>query len=215
MIPLFMKSHWLSRWVRTRIEYRSVIELIGIPLVCLAFLTAVIVPQAKAGFDTTGVYFDTQTTTVDAVVAPAQFRWPNSTFGISQYYSGRHRGIDLTNPKGIPVYPITDGKIVTIESLSNGYGKHVVIEHSGSMSSLYAHLSNVEVTIGQTVHKSTELGMVGATGWATGNHLHLEIYSNGSPVNLMEILPNIKQYHDDPISKLEANNIKPDFKEIL
>lgn len=210
-----MKSNRFSHWVRRQIEYRPIQELIGIPLLCLMFFAAIIVPQTQAGFDTTGVYFDTQTTTVEAIVAPSQFRWPNTTFGISQYFSGRHPGIDLTNPKDTPVYPISEGKVISVTSLYNGYGKHVIVEHQGSLSSLYAHLSKIEVKEGQMVNKSTKLGTVGRTGWATGNHLHLEIHENGISVNPMEILPDIKQYHDDLISELEVNSIKPDFKEIL
>lgn len=202
-------SNRLSRLVRTKIEKRPVAELIGIPLIAMAFLTGVVLPQTVSGFSTAEVYFDTQVTTINAVVAPSRFRWPLATFGISQYFTGGHNGLDLTNPAGTPIYPITDGKVIFSGAASGGYGKHVIIKHENGMTSTYAHMSRLNATMGQTVTKDTELGTVGATGWATGNHLHLEIYQNGTALNPMEILPEIRQYHAKEISQIEASTPFP------
>lgn len=188
-------SNRLSRLIRTKIERVSTAELIGIPLIALVFLAAVVVPQTEAGLEHAAIYFDTQdTTTIAATVAPSRFRWPLATFGLSQYFSGGHQGLDMTNPAGTPIYPIAPGKVLTAESLFNGYGKHVIIEHDDGMTSIYAHMSKIEVTKGQVVGKMTELGTVGATGWATGNHLHFEIRQNGVAMNPMEVLPEIRLY---------------------
>ena len=123
------------------------------------------------------------------VMAEAKFRWPLSQFGISQQYTGGHPGIDLTDPAGTAIYPITDGVVTTVSSLVWGYGKHIIIAHSPSLVSVYAHLSDVDIRVGQQVTKKTEIGSVGNTGWATGNHLHLEIHLDGASVNPMEVLP--------------------------
>lgn len=188
-------SNRLSRLIRTKIERVSTAELIGIPLIALVFLAAVVVPQTEAGLEHAAIYFDTEnTTTVAATVTPSRFRWPLATFGLSQYFSDVHPGIDMTNPAGTPIYPIAPGKVVLAETLSNGYGKHVIIEHDDGMTSTYAHMSRIEVKAGQVVGKMTELGTVGATGWATGNHLHFEIHQNGVVMNPMEVLPEIKLY---------------------
>lgn len=204
-------SNRLSRLVRTKIEKRPVAELIGIPLIALAFLTGVVLPQTVSGFSTAEVYFDTQVTTIDAVVAPSRFRWPLATFGISQYFTGGHRGLDLTNPAGTPIYPVTDGKVIFSGAVSGGYGKHVIVAHDNGMTSTYAHMSRLNAVMGQIVTKDTELGTVGATGWATGNHLHLEVYQNGVALNPMEILPDIKKYEPRDISQATGESSLPGF----
>lgn len=188
-------SNRVSRLIRTKIERVSTAELIGIPLIALVFLAAVVAPQTEAGFNQASVFFDTQeTVTVDTTVEPSRFRWPLATFGLSQQFSGGHQGLDMTNPAGTPIYPIAPGRVITSNSLFNGYGKHVIIDHGDGMTSIYAHMSRIEVQTGQVVGKMTELGTVGATGWATGNHLHFEILQDGIALNPMEVLPNIRLY---------------------
>lgn len=184
-----IKSNSFSRFVRQKLDKLSIRAVIGANLASLAFFGAFIVPQTQELVGSTEVYFDTQKTSVNMVVSESKFRWPLSQFGISQQYSGRHPGIDLTDPAGTAIYPITDGVVTTVSSLPWGYGKHIIINHSPAITATYAHLSNVEVTVGQRVTKKTEIGSVGNTGWATGNHLHLEIYIDGAPINPMEILP--------------------------
>lgn len=193
-------SNRVSRLIRNKIERLSTAEFIGIPLIALVFLAAVVAPQTEAGFDHNAVFFDTQeTTTIQATVAASRFRWPLATFGISQYYTGTHAGLDLTNPAGTPIYAIAPGKVVLSTTLSDGYGKHVIVQHEDGMTSIYAHMSRIEVVTGQVVGKTTELGTVGATGWATGNHLHFEILQHGVALNPMEVLPEIRLFeHTEP-----------------
>jgi len=204
-------SNRMSRLIRTKIETKPVTELIGIPLIALALLAGIVVPQAMAGFSTAEVYFDTQITTVNAVVAPSRFRWPLATFGLSQFFSGGHPGLDLTNPAGTPIYPVTNGKVIVAAALSNGYGKHVIIDHGDGMIATYAHMSRIDVAQGQIVTKDTELGTVGATGWATGNHLHFELYQHGIALNPLEVLPDIKKYESRIISQITHPTTLPGF----
>ncbi|OGM02605.1 hypothetical protein A2115_01150 [Candidatus Woesebacteria bacterium GWA1_41_8] len=70
-----------------------------------------------------------------------------------------------------------------------GYGNAVLISHGNDMTSLYAHLSKIEVKVGDVVESSTEIGKMGATGHATGPHLHLEIRDHGVPINPLSVLP--------------------------
>lgn len=209
LIKPYYGRNRLSKFVSRQLEKKSVAELIGIPLMSLAFAAAVIVPQTEAGFASTELSLAPQETTVIAVVAPTRFRWPFATFGISTFFSPGHPGIDLTSPAGTPVHPIGDGKVILVATLLNGYGKHVIVEHPNHMISLYAHLSTIAVKNGQHVTKETELGGVGATGWATGNHLHMEIYQNGIALNPMEILPETKKYQPREISQIEASTPFP------
>ena len=166
---------------------------IGIPLVILMAIAAVMVPEAKAGFDSTAVYYAAGQTGIPSEITDSGFQWPFMTFGISQHFSPWHPGIDLTNPGGTPVHPISGGTVTEALSEADGYGKHVIVSHGNSVSSLYAHFSRIDVKVGQTVTTDTVLGGVGATGHATGNHLHMEIHKLGLPVDPLVTLPEIRK----------------------
>jgi murein DD-endopeptidase MepM/ murein hydrolase activator NlpD len=85
----------------------------------------------------------------------------------------RHRGVDYTAPTGTPVRSVADG-VVEFAGVRNGYGNVIEIRHGGERSTLYAHLSRIDVRTGQRVEQGVRIGAVGATGWATGPHLHFE-----------------------------------------
>lgn len=84
-----------------------------------------------------------------------------------------HQGVDYGAPVGTPVLSVADG-VVDFAGQQRGYGNVVEIRHSGNRSTLYAHLSVIGVEKDQKVAKGDVLGAVGATGWATGPHLHFE-----------------------------------------
>ncbi len=90
----------------------------------------------------------------------------------------QHKGIDYAAPTGTPVRSVAEG-LVEFSGWQNGYGNVVRLEHSGGRSTVYAHLSRIDVQTGQRVPQGYELGAVGATGWATGPHLHYEVKVNG------------------------------------
>lgn len=81
--------------------------------------------------------------------------------------------VDIGAPQGAPVYSLMDG-VVAYSGWMNGYGNVVVINH-GSISSLYAHNSQLLVSKGQSVKGGEKISLVGATGWATGPHIHFEV----------------------------------------
>ncbi len=93
-----------------------------------------------------------------------------------------HTGVDITAPKGTPVYATADGT-VSGENPGSGYGVVVVINHGYSYQSLYAHLSKKVVKPGQKVKRGQLIGYVGSTGMASGSHLHYEVIKNGQKVN--------------------------------
>jgi len=86
----------------------------------------------------------------------------------------QHKGVDYSAPSGTPVRAIGDG-VVDFAGWQNGYGNVVEIRHSNDRSTVYAHLSHIDVARGQRVEQGTHIGAVGATGWATGPHLHFEV----------------------------------------
>jgi murein DD-endopeptidase MepM/ murein hydrolase activator NlpD len=89
-----------------------------------------------------------------------------------------HRGVDYAAPQGTPVRAVGDGE-VEFAGWQNGYGNVVQIEHGRDKSTLYAHLSHIEVRRGQRIEQGQRIGAVGATGWATGPHLHFEYRVRG------------------------------------
>ncbi|PKP21098.1 MAG: peptidase M23 [Bacteroidetes bacterium HGW-Bacteroidetes-19] len=93
-----------------------------------------------------------------------------------------HTGIDITAPKGTPVYATADG-IVSSEQGGSGYGVTVVLNHGFSYQTLYAHLSKKLVKTGQRIKRGQLIGYVGNTGLSMGSHLHYEVLKGGVPVN--------------------------------
>lgn len=94
-----------------------------------------------------------------------------------------HTGIDISAPNGTEIHAVDDGKVIVVKSLTYSYGKHVIIDHGNGISSVYAHMSRIGCSVGDTVKRGDVIGYVGSTGNSTGNHLHLEIRKNGSHVS--------------------------------
>lgn len=89
-----------------------------------------------------------------------------------------HLGVDYGAVTGTPVRTVADG-VVEFAGVQNGYGNVVMVKHGGNTTTLYAHLSHINVRPGQHVQQGDNVGLVGATGWATGPHLHFEFRVNG------------------------------------
>jgi murein DD-endopeptidase MepM/ murein hydrolase activator NlpD len=94
-----------------------------------------------------------------------------------------HTGIDFTCPQGTPIHASGDGKIVSIKDLKSGYGTHVIIDHGFGYKSLYGHMSDVDVTLGQKIKRGQVIGKVGSTGTSTAPHLHYEVINKNQKVN--------------------------------
>lgn len=118
----------------------------------------------------------------------AQFVWPASGT-LTQYFSWYHPAIDVANRAG-PGIAATDGGTVLVAGWpdASGYGNRVVLDHGNGYTSLYAHLSNIYVSAGQTISRGQLIGQMGSTGRSTGTHLHLEIRYKGVALNPLAIL---------------------------
>jgi len=91
-----------------------------------------------------------------------------------------HTGWDIAAPAGTPIVAADNGSVATISS-GGAYGNAVMLVHGDGLTTFYAHMSSVNVKVGQVVSKGETLGGVGSTGWSTGNHLHFEVRINGTP----------------------------------
>lgn len=122
----------------------------------------------------------------------ARFAWPlregrvTSGFGLR---NGRfHDGIDISAPPGTAVLAAAGGQVIFSDAL-RGYGKVVIIRHSGGYITIYAHNSRNRVHDGQFVRRGQRVADVGSTGRVTGPHLHFEIRKNNLARNPLPYLP--------------------------
>ena len=144
--------------------------------------------------------------TVDGVVGPATFKalrgplpkvplplaWPLTAPVLGDLFGPRgnrwHTGIDLPAPLGTPVYSARSGEVVW-SGWRDGYGLLVTVAHGHGERTLYAHLSRIDVRVGVWIGQGVRVGLVGATGHATGPHLHFEVRVRGAAVDPQRALP--------------------------
>lgn len=117
--------------------------------------------------------------------------WLTGTFGgRSDPFTGEagfHQGIDISTEKGQPVFATGDGRVESA-AYAGDYGNLIVVQHGFGLATRYGHLSGFAVEAGQTVKRGQVIGYVGATGRATGAHLHYEILANGQLLNPLQLL---------------------------
>lgn len=139
-----------------------------------------------------GAYFDStgRSKTRAFLASPLAFSRVTSGFAMRFHpvlQSWRaHLGVDYGAPTGTPVRSVGDA-VVFFAGQQNGYGNVVQLQHSGDRMTVYAHLSRIDVRKGQRVEQGQLIGAVGATGWATGPHLHFEFKIAGKQVDPMVI----------------------------
>jgi len=135
-----------------------------------------------------GGYFDLagQSKRRAFLASPLEFSRVTSGFAMRlhpiQQTWKQHNGVDYGAPAGTAVRAVGDG-VVDFSGWQNGYGNVVSIRHSNDRTTVYAHLSRVDVRRGQHVEQGVRIGAVGMTGWATGPHLHFEVKVRGQHQN--------------------------------
>lgn len=95
---------------------------------------------------------------------------------IGNWQCGWHTGVDIVSLDDKAVCAIADGVVESINAHGKSYGNHICIHHSDGMTSLYAHLANASVKVGTQVKRGEVIGVMGKTGNAEGEHLHLELH---------------------------------------
>ncbi len=125
-------------------------------------------------------------------VSPLPLAWPLEGAvgdGFGPRGNRFHSGIDIPAATGTAVHAAAPGRVVSAGFAGGGWGKLVVVSHSDGVQSLYAHLSAVAVRRGESVLAGARVGLVGATGEASGPHLHFEVRLRGAAVDPRSALP--------------------------
>ncbi len=118
------------------------------------------------------------------------FIWPADNHYLSgnDYWSG-HLAIDIAAGTGMPLYAADSGVVVYAGWMNGGYGYMVMIDHRNGYHTLYAHMSSINVTCGDSVWQGQVIGLAGSTGNSTGPHLHFEVRYLGGFLNPWTVLP--------------------------
>jgi len=115
------------------------------------------------------------------------FIWPTSG-RITQRYSWYHRAIDIADSSAPTIIASAAGKVIKVIHGRYGYGNHVVVDHGDGYQTLYAHMSQIYVSLGQNLSAGQAIGQMGSTGKSTGIHLHFEIIKGGVKLDPLTIL---------------------------
>lgn len=130
-------------------------------------------------------------TKVIASRGTGSFAWPTSGGYISSNMGERwgafHQGIDIARPSNYNIKAADNG-VVTFTGWDGSYGNKIVINHNNGYETVYAHLSEIDVSVGQVVPQGYVIGIMGTTGNSTGIHLHFEVHENGTYINPLSVL---------------------------
>jgi len=117
----------------------------------------------------------------DGVMGTLTFVWPTTERWLSGFDfspATNHWGIDIAGRTGNPIFAADNGVVVYAGWNNFGYGEMIVIDHGAGWQTLYAHLSQINVSCGQSVYQGDTIGLMGSTGFSTGPHLHFEMRSD-------------------------------------
>lgn len=155
------------------------------------FLFAMLIPSRVGSSDTTpSIWPVAGWVTSDFGYRRSPLRRSPALGGPVRSGSRFHEGIDIASPKGMPIFATADGS-VRFAGHRSGYGKVVVLEHEGGLSSIYGHASKLLVTKGMWVKRGTMIARIGSTGVSTGPHLHYEVHVRGIPQDPLRYLTQV------------------------
>jgi len=107
-----------------------------------------------------------------------------------------HTGVDISASTGTPVRATANGIVIQAEMVAGGYGRLVRVDHGGAVLTYYAHLSKINVHVGQDVRRGDIVGWVGSSGRVTAPHLHYEVRLGGAPVNPYRYLSGARVFQE-------------------
>jgi len=148
---------------------------------------------------------------------PVDFTRISSSFSVARMHPilGRmraHKGVDYAAPTGTPIHAAGDG-VIKFKGWMNGYGNFVIVQHSGTISTAYGHMSRfASEHVGQHVGQGQVIGYVGMTGLATGPHLHYEFRVNGVQRNPQTVtLPKPEPLPAAQLARFKAEVVQPQW----
>lgn len=177
----------ISRFFRYIFEHKDIRKILGTNLTLMLIASSFVPSYIEAG----GVEPQAEivATITNSLTTEKGVRYPVEKVKINQGFRFFHPGFDFDGEKGDPIYPVMGGKIEAISKTRYAYGNSILINHGNRLTSLYAHLSKIEIKEGQEVTINTKIGEIGSTGHSTGPHLHFEIHDHGRPINPSTVLP--------------------------
>ncbi len=193
--PIIPKSSTIKRKYRTGshpakvvrylVDHKNIKKIFASSFVFITVST-IFVPHSESlqAQEAENVVIESQTN----LVTEKSITYPIEKIVVNQGYGVFHRAIDFGGNTNTDIYPIANGIVAYAGWDRTGYGNLVVIQHKNGIDSYYAHLSKIYVSTGETVTTSRVIGKMGATGRATGVHLHLEIHQNGVSLNPLTVL---------------------------
>lgn len=183
----------VHRFVRHIFEHKAVKKILGTNIALMLVASSFSPAGATISSNTLGASTEAGNIVISESQIPLTtikaIQIPVKALKITQGFKFYHPGLDLDGVTGDPINPIKNGKVISVSRSKFAYGNSIIIDHGDGITSLYAHLSKIEVTEGEDVETSDEIGKMGATGRSSGDHLHLEIRDHGIPINPLTILP--------------------------
>jgi hypothetical protein len=126
----------------------------------------------------------------DGATGTGDFVWPADNHFLSgNDYEAWHPGIDIAAGEQAPVYAVDSGTVTAMGNDEAGYGNVILLDHGNGYITVYAHLSDIGVSMCQSVYAGQEIGAAGNTGNSRGVHLHFEVVQDGESVNPWFVLP--------------------------
>lgn len=183
------KGSRFSRFFRHIFEHAQIKRIFSTNFAILAIASSLFAPGVLGQSNADSVYEKDEVSAPVVLTTESGIQYPVKTVKITTHFSFFHPGIDLDGITGDEIKPIMAGKVIDTGYSRFGYGNSITINHGGGITSFYAHLSKFNVVRDQLVDMNSKIGEMGATGRAFGDHLHLEIYENGKPINPLSLLP--------------------------
>ncbi len=184
----YRAGNMFSRFFRYIFEHKNIKKVLGANIALMALATNLVSAEPAQNFDNTKTEAIVSASVIQLQTEKSA-KYPLAVVKVTQGYKIFHPGVDFDGETGDSIYPIKNGVVEAIQFSKYSYGNAVLINHGNQITSLYAHLSKVEVVEGQSVTQETEIGKMGSTGRSTGSHLHLEVRDHGLPINPLTVLP--------------------------
>lgn len=180
------KGSRVSRFFKHIFEHESIKKILGANLALAVFAASFMpVKSTFAGEEEQNVISSQKV----ALTTESGLRYPVEDVKITQGYHFFHPALDFDGLTGDPIYPVMGGVVQGVSYSNYAYGHAILVGHGDGLSTLYAHLSKINVKEGEEVNTKKAIGEMGTTGRAYGDHLHFEAHDHGRPISPYSVLP--------------------------